>query len=166
MRKVVLVLALVVGLTALGGNEVDQDLLRLLDEVRRAEPHERYKVMNELKMRLRELNRHEREQMIRKVYDELRGMKAERHPAVEEKENMTDEKAREKMDEGREEKMEVGIEDKVGGGIEDKVIEKVEDKKEEGEEKEHDHSLDRGRQEGGSMNEGGNDRRDYRVDMD
>ena len=55
------------------GQDYESEILRLIEEVKKAPPSERYKIMNELKIKLRELNRKEREEMIREVYERLKG---------------------------------------------------------------------------------------------
>ncbi len=92
----------------------EYEILRLVEEVKKAPPEERYKVMNELKLKLRELNRHEREEMIRKVYRELKG---EEHERFEHK--MED---KEYMDKDMGEKGE-----EMGHEKEESVYEKMED---------------------------------------
>lgn len=59
-------------LTAFGQNH-EVEILRLIEEVKKAPPSERYKIMNELKIKLREMSRREREEMIREVYEKLKG---------------------------------------------------------------------------------------------
>ncbi len=53
--------------------DLHQEILEILDRVKRTPPEERYKVMNELKLKLRELSMEEREEMIREIYEELKG---------------------------------------------------------------------------------------------
>ncbi len=60
------------------GQPQEHEILRLVEEVKKAPPEERYKVMNELKLKLREMSRHEREEMIKKVYRELKEGEHER----------------------------------------------------------------------------------------
>ncbi len=59
MLKVIL-LVLIGFLTVATGSDIEREIGRLLEKVKKAPPEERYKVMNELK--LRELNRREREE--------------------------------------------------------------------------------------------------------
>ena len=113
----------------------EHEILQLVEEVKKAPPEERYKVMNELKLKLRELNRHEREEMIRKVYRELKG---EEHEKLEHR--MED---KEHYGEEMEEKGE-----KMGHDKEESVYEKMEDIEEKKEKDDHmdddDYKNDRG----------------------
>lgn len=100
----------------------EAEIIRLIEEVKRAHPEERYRVMNELKLKLRELNRREREEMIRKVYEELKGEREERY----EREEHHD--YREEFEEAYEEKHEERYEEKHQLRHEEREIEKGEDK--------------------------------------
>jgi hypothetical protein len=127
MKTMKVLIALVVFFTfALSAEHYEREIIRLINEVKKAPPEDRYKVMNRLKLRLRELGRREREEMIRKVYEELRGEREEGHH-----ERFEEEREYRGAGEEREEHMEAGKEDKV--------FEKIEDKKEDEDEKDHDH---------------------------
>jgi len=123
MRAQLLITALVLAGSALA-SDVERDIVRLIEEVKRADPDERYKIMNELKLRLRELNRREREEMIRKVYEELRGEREERHEYEERYEH------HEEHEEEHEERYEERYEEKHYLKHEERGIEKGEDKSE------------------------------------
>jgi len=112
----------------------EHEILRLVEEVKKAPPEERYKVMNELKLKLRELNKHEREEMIRKVYRELKGHEA--HEKYEHRFEEKDSYGEEMEDKG----------EKMGFEKDESVYEKMEDmdeKKGKDEHKDDDDMKDR-----------------------
>ena len=55
-----------------GAEHFEDEIIQLIEEVKKAPPEERYEVMNKLKLKLREMNRTEREEIIRKIYRELK----------------------------------------------------------------------------------------------
>ncbi len=117
VRLVVIAFFLIATLTAVAG-DIEKDIVRLLEEVKKAPPDERYKVMNELKLRLRELNERERDEMIRKIYHELKGKeKIERH-----EEHMYEEKHEEKFERGYEERHEEKHEIKYEERYEERTV--------------------------------------------
>lgn len=61
-----------------GAEHFEHEIIQLIEEVKKAPPEERYKVMNKLKLKLREENRIEREELIRKIYRELKGPEHQR----------------------------------------------------------------------------------------
>lgn len=122
----VLVTFILVGLAF--SSDIHEDVQTLLKKVKTAPPEERYKVMNELKLKLRELNKREREEVIRKIYRELKG---ERHPDRERKgDKFEEEKLKhrdlsDKIGEKHKEKYEEKFEEKY----EDKAEKRMDDKK-------------------------------------
>jgi biotin-(acetyl-CoA carboxylase) ligase len=131
MKVVFVKLFFLVGL-ALSAEHHEMEIIRLIDKVKKVPPEERYKVMNELKMHLRELNRKEREEAIRKIYEELSAGSRQQH----EREDIEG-KVGESERHGIEREEEHGIEEKH-----DRVYEKIENKKAEEEDKDHDHRID------------------------
>ncbi len=107
------------------GGEIEREINELLKEVKSAPPEERYKVMNELKLKLRELNRREREEAIRRIYRELKGEehyeREHGHEEFEEEQErgfsheMKEEERGERYEEKVEEKYENRVENKMGG---------------------------------------------------
>ena len=74
-----LVSLFITGIFFLFGTEhFEHEIIQLIEEVKKAPPGERYKVMNRLKLKLREMNRVEREEIIRKIYRELKGPEHQR----------------------------------------------------------------------------------------
>jgi len=104
-------------------SDQEAEILRLIEEVKKAPPEEKYKVMNELKLHLRELNRREREEMIRKIYEEFRENREDRH----EREEIYEQ--HEEYEEHRE-KYEEEFEEKYYEKHEEREIERGEDKSE------------------------------------
>ncbi|GEM_PF-3474488 len=102
----------------------EREINRLIEEVKNAPPEEKYKVMNELKMRLREIRGEEREEMIKEVYERLKGREYEHHG---------------EREFGKEEH---GVGEEKEEHMGDDVYEKVENKKEESEGKGHEHRHD------------------------
>ncbi|HHJ64725.1 MAG TPA: hypothetical protein ENJ61_07445 [Aquifex aeolicus] len=123
--KALLASSLLLAGVVLAGTE--SEIIRLIEEVKRAHPEERYKVMNELKLRLRELNRREREEMIRKIYEELKGERAEHHEREEHYEREEHHEHREEIEEDHEERYE-RYEEKHRFRHEEREIEKGEDR--------------------------------------
>jgi len=120
MGKALLVSLLLLAGAVLAGS-AESEIIRLIEEVKRAHPEERYKVMNELKLRLRELNRREREEMIRKIYEEFKGERVEHHEREDHREH------REEIGEEYEERYEK-YEEKHRFKHEEREIEKGEDR--------------------------------------
>ena len=147
MRKVILVLGLFV--TMVFAQDLEHEISELIHRVKSAPPEERYKVMNELKTKLREMSERERHSAIEKVYRELKG---ERHEGREEHEHVDrdhEDRYGEKHEEKYEEKHGEKYEEKYGD-----MYEKYEEKNGEMMDKETDE--DRG---GGSMDDDNRRRR-------
>ncbi len=104
MMRLVIILLLSVVLSFAGSEEI----IRLIEEVKKAPPEERYKVMNRLKLKLREMNQREREEAIKRVYMELKG---ERHEGRHEREEERHEE-RFEHERGRAEEMEEKFQEK------------------------------------------------------
>lgn len=103
-----LLLGLVFWVVPSFGSEA-MEIRELIEKVKRAPADERYKVMNELKLKLREMNRREREEAIRKIYMELKGEEyRERHEERYEREHEREEMMEryEEVHERKEEMME------------------------------------------------------------
>ncbi len=95
-------------------SDIEMEIRTLIEEVKKAPPEERYKVMNRLKLKLRELSTREREEAIKRVYMELKGERhREKHELHEEKVEERHERHEEKM-EKIEERMEMEHEEKEG----------------------------------------------------
>ena len=123
MRRVIILLFL--SALSFAGND---EILRLIEEVKKAPPEERYKVMNRLKLKLREMNRKEREEAIKRVYMELKGEKhGGRHEREEERHEERFERER-----GRAEEMEERFQEKFEEKHEDMHEEMEERAKERG----------------------------------
>ena len=131
MRKVILGLLTVWSLVF--ATSIEKDIERLLEEVKKAPPSERYKVMNELKLRLRELNERDREEAIERVYRKLKGKE---HMEREEQEHRYEREHEERYDERHEERYEEKYEERY----EEKFEEKMEERREKYEERYEDKS--------------------------
>ncbi len=130
MKKFLLLLLTVLAFTF--SSEMEQ-LRELLEEVKKAPPEERYKVMNRVKLLLREMNRREREEAIREIYRELKGERYEREEH--EREEMVEEfeereHAREELHEEIEERMEEKFENYREESMEKEEREELEDREE------------------------------------
>ncbi len=151
MRKVILILGLFISVVV--AQELEREISDLIHRVKSAPPEERYKVMNELKTKLRELSERERHSAVEKVYKELKG---ERHEEREEHEHMDrDHESRygEKHEEKYEEKHGEKYEEKYGD-----MYEKYEEKNGEMMDKEIDEDK------GGGMDDDHRRRRPDRED--
>ena len=122
MRFLVVILA---ALSVSVSQDLHQEILEILDRVKRTPPEERYKVMNELKLKLRELSMEEREEMIREIYEELKGGR-EVEDRFEEMEHV-----------GGVEEREEAMED-ISERVPEDMMEKIEEMDEE-ERREHEH---------------------------
>ena len=109
-------------LTAVFAKSPEEEIVNLIEKVKRTPPDERYRVMNELKLKLRELSREEREEMILRIYKELKGEMEERFERFEERFE------REEVHEERHGEREQAVEE---------VFEKLEGKEEGREHEEH-----------------------------
>jgi len=95
----ILLYLILVGVFAFG-----EDFEKLIEQIKKAPPEERYIYMNELKLRLRELHEERRKEIVKKLYRELSGREPEhkmreelkhekyemeeRHPEIEHEERM------------------------------------------------------------------------------
>ena len=105
------------------------EIRELIEKIKKSPPEERYIHMNELKLRLRELNEEQREEVIRRLYRELSGREYER-------EGREHEEKRKHMYE-REEEHEREMEHEEGMMYEERMEMKWEEREERREFEEH-----------------------------